>query len=162
MLFSIKNKEDLQRLEELASLQNPVEETQLQVRLVKQNLHENIKKVIEPITNTTKNTSENITKMMMLTSKESNKAIGNINDKLSEIVNDRVIKAWYLLSPLSEITNPENISQFKVVKDSNSNRVNDLLTHNTVPVILFNKLLIVPDTDMKFELKGDLLKKITN
>ena len=34
---------------------------------------------------------------------------------------DRGVIASYLLSPLSEITNPENTNQFKLVKDSNAN-----------------------------------------
>ena len=85
---------------------------------------------MEPVTDTIKNISENLTKTMMLTSKENNKAIENLNDKLLEIMNDRGIKASHLLSPLSQITNPEKASQFKLVKDSNSNRVNDLLIHN--------------------------------
>ena len=41
-------------------------------------------------------------------------------------MNDRGILASYLMSPLSKITNPENTRQFKLVKDSNSNGVNDL------------------------------------
>ena len=41
MLFPIKNEEDLKGLEELASLQNQVEEVQLQDKLGKQNIHEN-------------------------------------------------------------------------------------------------------------------------
>ena len=49
---------------------------------------------------------------------------------------NRGIIASFMLSPLSEITNPENPSQFKQVKDSNSNRVNDLLKYNTKPVTL--------------------------
>ena len=36
-------------------------------------------------------------------------------------MNDRGILATYLMSPLSKITNPENASQFKLRKDSNSN-----------------------------------------
>ena len=48
-----------------------------------------------------------------------------------KIMNDRGMIEAQLLSPLSKITNPENTSQFKLVKDHNSNRVNDLLTHNT-------------------------------
>ena len=51
----------------------------------------------------------------------------NLNDKVLEIVNDRGIIASYLLSPTYIITNPKNTSQFELVKDSNSNRVNDLL-----------------------------------
>ena len=51
-------------------------------------------------------------------------------------MNDRGIIASYLLSPLSKITNPQKCCQFKLVKDSNSNRVNDLKTHNTITITL--------------------------
>ena len=40
------------------------------------------------------------------------------------------------MSPLSKITNPEIASQFKLKKDSNSNRVNDLKINKTVPITL--------------------------
>ena len=66
------------------------------------------------------------------------------------------------MSPLSKITNPENSSQFKLVKDHNSNRVNDLLIKNTIPRTLYNNLLTFRDTNKVFELKGNLLKMITN
>ena len=66
------------------------------------------------------------------------------------------------MSPLSKITNPENITQFELVKDSSSNRVNDLLIHNTFPNILHDTLLTFRDTSKVFELKGDLLKIITS
>ena len=67
-----------------------------------------------------------------------------------------------MLCPLSKITNPENTSQFKIVKDHNSNRVNDLLIHNTIPVTFFNNLSTLSDTRTEFELKWDLLKMITH
>ena len=51
-------------------------------------------------------------------------------------MNDRGILASYILSPLSKITNLEKASQFKLVKDPNSNRVNELLKHNTKPFTL--------------------------
>ena len=75
-------------------------------------------------------------------------------------MNDRGILACYFMSPLSKITNPENTTQFKLVKDSSSNRVKDLLIHNTIPITLHNNLLTICDTNEQFELKGDLLKKI--
>ena len=50
MLFSIKNIEDLEKLEELASLQNQVKVVRLQDKLGKQNIHEDMKKVFEPVT----------------------------------------------------------------------------------------------------------------
>ena len=76
-------------------------------------------------------------------------------------MNQRGILASYLMSRLSEITNPENTTQFKLVKDSSSNRFNELLIHNTIPVTLYKNLLTFLDTK-KIELKGDLLKMITN
>ena len=58
------------------------------------------------------------------------------------------------MSPLSKITNPENTSQYKLVKDHNSNRVNDLKIHNSIPITLYNNMLTFRDTGREFELKG--------
>ena len=65
------------------------------------------------------------------------------------------------MSLLSKITNPENASQFEIVKDSNSNRVNDLKINKTIPITLHDNLLTFRDTKKVFEIKGDLLKTIT-
>ena len=162
MLFSIKNREDLENLEEFASLQNQVKVVRLQDKLGKQNFHEDMKKVFEPVTKSLENTSGNLTKVITETSIKNNLAIENLNDKPSEILNDRGILATYLKSPLSGITNPENTTQFKLVKDHNSNRVNDLLINNTIPNTLYGNILTFRDTGKNFELKGDLLEMITN
>ena len=77
-------------------------------------------------------------------------------------MNDRGILATDLMSPLSKITNPENTSQFTLVKDHNSNGVNDLKKKNTIPIILYGNILTLRDTGKEFELRGDLLKMITN
>ena len=98
---------------------------------------------------------------MMLTSKDTNKALENLNDKLLEILKVRGKIAPYLLSPLSKIINPENIAHFTLIKDHNSNRVDDLLKHITIPVTLYANLLTFRDTGKMFELKGDLLKPKT-
>ena len=66
------------------------------------------------------------------------------------------------MSLLSKITNPENTGRYKLVKDSSSNRVNDMVMHKTKPVTLYNNLLAFRDISKEFELKGDLLKMITN
>ena len=118
MLYSIKNREDSEDLEELVQLQSKVEEVRLQDKLSKQNFHEKM--------------------------------------------NDRSMLATYVMSPLSKNTNPENSSQFKLVEISSSNRVNDLLIHNTIPITLYNNVLRFPDTGKEFELKGDFLKMITH
>ena len=77
-------------------------------------------------------------------------------------MNVRGIIASYLLSPLSKISNPEITTHFKIVKDSNSNRVNDLKINKTIPITLYSNLLTFRDTGKEFEIKGDLLKMITN
>ena len=77
-------------------------------------------------------------------------------------MNDRGTLATYWISPLSKITNPEISSQFKLVKDPSSNRVNDLKIHNSIPITLHNNLLTFRDSGRVFELKRNLLEKITN
>ena len=77
-------------------------------------------------------------------------------------MNDRGIIASCLLSPLAKITNTENTTQFKLVEDHNSNRVNDLLIKSRIPITLHDNLLTFRDTNKEFELKGDLLKMKTN
>ena len=121
-----------------------------------------MKKVFEPVTKSLANTSHDITKTITEASTENNEAIKNLNNKLLEIMNDRGILASYLLSPLAKITNPENSTQFKIVKDPSSKRANDLLIHNTIPINLHEKLLTFRDSSKVFELKGDLLEKITH
>ena len=121
-----------------------------------------MKKVFEPVAKSLENTSEKLTKAITETSIKNNLAIENINNNLLEITNDRRILATYLMSPLSRITNPENSSQFKVVKDPISNRVNDLKIHNSIPITLYGNMLTFRDTNKQFELKGDLLERITN
>ena len=162
MLYSIKIREDLENLNELVSLQNQVKVVKLQDKLGEQNFHEDMKKVFEPVTKSLENTSENLTKAITETSIKNNLAIEIINDNLLEIMNDRGILSTYLMSPLSRITNPENSSQFKLVKDSSSNRVNDLKINKTIPITLYGKILTFRDTNKQFELKGDLLETITD
>ena len=106
MLYSIKDRKDLEELNELASLQDQVKVVRLQDKLGKQNSHEDMKKVFEPVTKSLENTSEILTKTITETSIKNNNALENLNSKLLEIMNDRGILASYLMSPLSKITNP--------------------------------------------------------
>ena len=63
MLYSIKDREDLENLEELALLQYQVKVVRLQDKLGKQNFLEDVKKVIEPVTKSLENTSQDIKKL---------------------------------------------------------------------------------------------------
>ena len=152
----------MENLKVLVSLQDQVKVDRLQDKLGKQNFHGDMKKVFEPVTKSLENTSQDITKTITESSNKNNQAIENLNNKLLEIMNDRGILASYLMSPLSKITNPENTSQFKLVKDHNSNRVNDLKINKTIPITLYGNMLTFRDTNKQFELKGDLLEMITN
>ena len=115
-----------------------------------------MKKVFELVTKSLENTSQDITKTITESSIKNNQVIENLDNKLLEIMNDRRFLASYLMSPLSKITNPENTTHFKSVKDSNSNGVKDLKRNNSIPITLHNNLLTFRDTGKEFELKGDL------
>ena len=162
MLYAIKNNDDLENLNELASLQDQVNAVRSQDKLGRQNFHEDMKKVFEPVTKSLDNTSQDLTKTITETSLKNNQALEILNNKLLEIMNDGGILASYLMSPLSKITYPENTSQFKLVKDHKSNRVNDLKINKTIPISLYGNILTFRDTNKQFELKGDLLEMITN
>ena len=134
----------------------------LQDKLVEQNYHQNADKFYKPLTDTIKDVSEEVTKTIVENSNKNNQALENLNNKLLDIMNDRGILGSYLMSPLSKSTNPENTTQFRLVKCSSSNRVNDLLIHNIIPFTSHDNLLTFRDTGKKSEMKGDLLKMITN
>ena len=152
----------MENLEELASLQNQVKVVRLQDKHGKQKFNEDMKEVFEPVTKSLEKTSENLTKAITETSKENNLALQNLNNKLLGIMNDRGVSANYLMPPLSKITNPENITQFKLVKYANSIRVNDLNINNSIPITLYDNLITFRETGKEIELKGDLFKMKTN
>ena len=96
-MYPIKDREDLENLNELVSLGNQVKFVRLQDKLGKQNFHGDVKKVFEPVTKSNKDASEVVTKTITETSIINNQALENLN-KLLEIINDRGIIASYLLS----------------------------------------------------------------
>ena len=149
-------------MEQLVSLESQVKAVRLQNKLGKQKFHEDMKKVFEPVTRSLESTSQDLTKTITETSIKNNQAIENLNIKLSEIMKDRGILATYLMSPLSKINNPETSSHCKLVKDPCSNRVIDSKLNKSIPITLYNNMLTFRDTGKEFELKGDLLKMITN
>ena len=162
MLYLIDNYDDLEKFNELVSLQNRVRGLRLQDKVGKQNFHGDMKKVFEPVTALIKKTSEGVTKNVMVPSKANSKVLAKINNKLSEILNDRGALASYLLTLLSTSTNTEHTCQFKPVKDLISNRVNDRLINKTIPVTFYDNLIIFRDSNKKFDLKGILLKMISS
>ena len=162
MLFPIKDREELNKLEELASLQDQVKVVKLQDKLGKQNFHEDMKKVFEPVTKSLENTSENLTKAITENSINNNKAIENLNEKILELMDDKGMITSFLASSLVNLFKPENKSQFRLKKDLNSTKMNDFLINKGIPVTLVSNLLIFRDSNKSFKLEGDLLETITN
>ena len=140
LLYSIKNREVLENLEELVSLINQVEEVRLQEKVGEQSFHEITKKNLNPLLIQSKLPPKTLTE----SSAKNNKAPENLNVISLEILNDRGIMASYLSSPLSKITNPEKTSQFNLLKDPNSNRAIYLLIPKTIPVTLDNIFVNIP------------------
>ena len=147
MLFPIKDREDLEKLNELVSLQDQVKVVRLQDKLGKQNFHEIMEKVFEPLTNTLKKTSENISNTITETSNENNKAISDLNEKVLELMNDEGLIAPYLAASLVNLFKPENKSQFRLRKDHNSTKMNDFLMHGSIPVTLFSNMITFRDSN---------------
>ena len=162
MLYSIKNREDLEKLKELATLQNQVKSVRLQDKLGKQNFHEVMKKFYESLTDAIKDVSENITKTISETSIKNTKANSNLNEKVLELMIDKGMRAPYLASFLINLFKSENESQFRLRKDVNSTKMNDFLIHGSIPVTLFSNMITSRDSNKSFKLEGDLLKLITN
>ena len=120
-----------------------------------------MQKVFEPVTKPLESISQDITKTIKEAYIKSNQAIENLDNKLLEIMNEIMYTSIIINVPF-KITYPQNTSQFKLVKDPSSNRVNDLKIHNSKPITLYGNILTFRDTGKKFELAGDLLKMITN
>ena len=95
MLFPIKNIEELENLNELVTLQNQVKAVRLQDKLGRQNFQKVKKKLFEPVTESIKDTSEEVTKIMTESSIKNNQALENLNIKLLEIMKDRGKIATY-------------------------------------------------------------------
>ena len=162
MLYSIKDREDLENLNELVSLQDQVKVVRLQDKLGEQNFHEDMKKVFEPVTKSLEQTSQDITKTITENSINNTEAIENLNEKVLELMGDESLIAPYLASSLVEIFKSDNKSQFRLRKDPNSTKMNDFLIHGKIPVTIFSNMITFRDSNKTFKLEGDLLKVITN
>ena len=158
MLFPIRNREDLEKLNEAVLLQNQVKVVRLQDKLGEQNFHEDMTKVFEPLTDTLKKASENITKTITESSINNNKAIENLNEKVLESMNDKGL----IDSSLIEVIKSDNKGQFRLTKDHNSTKTNDFLINENVPLTIFSNMLTFRDTKKVFKIEGDLYKVITD
>ena len=162
MLFPIKNRQELEELEELALLKNQVKEVRLQDKLDEQNYHQDIKKLHEPFTDTIKDISRDITKTITESSINNNKALKNLNEKVLDLMKDNGMIAPYLASSLDNLLKPENTSQFTLQTAPNSIKMNDFSINGGIPVNLYSIILTFRDSNESFKLDGDLLETMSN
>ena len=85
-----------------------------------------------------------------------------MNEKSLDLMNDKGMIAPYLASSLVNLFTPENRSQFRLLKDLNSTKMNDFKINKGIPVTLVTNLLIFRDSNKSLKLEGDLLETITN
>ena len=98
-MYSIKNIEDLENFNVLVPLGSHVKAGRLQDKLGKQNFHEVMKKLFEPVTEPLKDISEEVTKTITEFSTSNNKASENLNDIFLEIMIDRgIISSFFINS----------------------------------------------------------------
>ena len=121
-----------------------------------------MKKLQEPLIDTIKNTSEKLTKNLIETSIKNNQELENLNEKVLQIMNVKGMISPHLASSLVRLFKPENKSQFRIIKDLNSNKMNNFLINTCVPVTLDSNMLTFRDTYRSFELDGELSKTMTN
>ena len=162
MLYPINYREDSQKLGEAVSLQNQVKAVRLQDKLGEQNYHQNAEKLYKPLTDTIKDTSENLTQTITETYINNNKAIEKINGKFLELMKDKSLMAPYLVFPLVNLFKPEIERQFGFKKDLSSTEMNDFLINDGIPVTLFSNIITFRDSNKSFKLDGDLLETMTN
>ena len=75
---------------------------------------------------------------------------------------DKDMIAPFLASSLANLFEPENRSQFKLIKDQNSIRMNEILMNKSIPVTLYSNMLTFRNSNKSFKLDGDLLQTITD
>ena len=79
-MYLNEKRDEMEKLNDLASLQNHVKTLRLHEILGNQNFHADTKK-IEPVTKTIKTAPEEVTKTTMVSSEENNKAIAVLTKK---------------------------------------------------------------------------------
>ena len=145
MLFTSRNREDLEKLEEQSLLKYQKEDLRLQDKLGKKIFHERMEILYQLFANSIKNTSRGITKTTRETSINRKKALEQINEKVLELMNNKGMIAPYLTSSLVNLLKPENTSHSKLMKEPNSIRLMDFLINRSIPVSLSSNMLTFKD-----------------
>ena len=97
-----------------------------------------------------------------LVSKDNIEATVDLNGKKLESLTNNCKRLLYLAKCSSNLTSLEERNQVRLLVDPRSDKVNDVMKSNTVPVSIYDKLITFEDSNKeRLEVNGDLLEKIT-
>ena len=85
-----------------------------------------------------------------------------MNENFLELMNDKGMIDPYLASSLVILFTPEHKSQFRIMKDLNSTKMNGFSINGGIPVTLFSIMLTFRASKKSFKVDGDLLETMTN
>ena len=119
-----------------------------------------MKKIYEPLTDTIKRYLFEFKKSTTETC-VSDEAPEKLNEKILKLMNDRGMIAPCLSSSLVNIFKPKNKSQFRLLKDLNWIRRNNILTNRKIPGNLYRNMLTFRDGNKSFKLDRDLPESMT-
>ena len=77
-------------------------------------------------------------------------------------MNDISMTAPYLASSLVNFFKPEKKSQYNLIKDHTSIKMNGFLINGGIPVTLYSNMLTFGDSNKSLNLDGDLSETMTN
>ena len=115
-MFPIKNLEELLKLNESVFLENQIKVLRLQDKLGEQIYRHDRNNSLEPMTDANKRTSQDITKTITETSYIYNKVLEKLNEKFSDLLNDKGMIAHTLAPSLAILFRPENKNQLRFKK----------------------------------------------
>ena len=70
-----------------------------------------------------------------------------MNENVLEFMNDKSMIAPYLASSLVNLFKPEKKSQYNLIKDHNSIKMNGFLINGGIPVTLYSNMLTFGDSN---------------
>ena len=145
MISSIKNRDDLKDLEELADIRSKANQVRLDEKLGRQGFHFDTKELFEP---TSKAVTDTIGKLLEET-KSNSKAVweldeSNINVKGLELMNGNGLIDSSLIRPIIKRLVVTNESQFRFYDDLDSDNWKDYVMKREKITIYSEKLVFKP------------------
>ena len=162
MIYSIRNKDEIEDLNELEDLKSKVKQVRLVENLDKQGFHNDIKQLYEPITKAVTDINQNLFEE----TKSKTKAIEELDDlsvhlKTFQLMNKNGVIDSSFIRPISKFLVPESKSHFRLKDDTDSDDWNDY-TMRGEKFTIYDDKLVFKNSGKIFTLRSDVLKMIIN